>query len=98
MLLAGRLILFALLAVDWAADQPVPGCVFSPALSSTEAYSASADHREGARKEIDSGAAGAALPALAGAPAPADFPLLAPAGAPIRRHADLLRLYMTLLC
>jgi hypothetical protein len=95
----GRLILFALLAVDWAADQPVPGCVFSPALSSTEAYSASADYREDIRKELVAGAAPAALPGPAAVPAPADEPLPSPATTPRRgQAAAFLYLYMTLLC
>jgi hypothetical protein len=95
----GRLILFALLAVDWAADQPVPGYVFSPALSSTEAYSVSADYREDIRKELVAGAAPAALPEPAAAPRPDDWATLSPATTPRHGHAaEFLSLDMPLLC
>jgi hypothetical protein len=92
----GRLILFALLVVDWASDPYQGSCPSSSAWASTEAYSVSADYWEEIRKEL---ASGAVPPDTAAAPAPKYSPLLSAAPAPRPdRAAELLYLYMTLLC
>jgi hypothetical protein len=95
----GRLLLLALLAVDWASDPFQGTCPTSVVWASTEAYPVSLDYREDVRKELAAGAAPAALPEPAAAPAPVDWPALSPALT--RRHgpaAEFLYLYMTLLC
>jgi hypothetical protein len=94
----GRLILLALLALDWGADGPVPGDPFSPPLSSTEAYPVSRSHREAIAKELALAAGPASVPPRPEvAPAPGDWP---PPPVPTPRHdcGDILRLHMTLLC
>jgi hypothetical protein len=94
----GRLILFALLVVDWASDPYQGACPQSSVWASTEAYSVSSDYREEIRKELAWGASPAALPDLAARPAPdAVFLLAAEARRPDRAD-DLLYFYMTLLC
>jgi hypothetical protein len=95
----GRLILFALLVVDWASDPYQGTCPFSVVWASTEAYSVSSDYREDIRKELVAGAAPAPLPDLAAAPSAEGGPPRSPATARRHRHAAaFLYLYMTLLC
>ncbi len=96
---SGRLILFALLVVDWASDPYQGACPSSAVWASTEAYSVSQGYRDEIRKGLASGAAPAAFPELAARPAPADQPL--PAALRAQRPGladDLLYRYMTLLC
>jgi hypothetical protein len=96
---SARLFLFALLLVDWASDPCQGTCPLSAVWASTEAYSVSADYREEIRKELVSGAAPAALPALTTAPVRDDRLLVLTASAARADRADdLLYRYMTLLC
>ena len=95
----GRLILFALLVVDWASGPCQGACLFSAVWASTEAYSVSHDYREEIRRELTSGAAPAGLSDLAAVPASADRPPLALVQvARAGLGDDLLYLDMTLLC
>jgi hypothetical protein len=93
----GRLILFALLAVDWAADPCQGACPFSAAFSSTETYTLAGDHREKIRRELAPAAPAPTSSRPAFAPARDCWPPSA-STAPYARGTDLLRLYMTLRC